>query len=330
MRRVDLLVKEVLRMTENEDAQEADSGITKSEVVQYLNEAQDRIQSIISNADKKAFAKEGFISIVADQEAYDLPSDIALGARIITIENKIGTGSNDYLLINENTITDRRTAQASFGSVFPRFYYIRRADQILLNPIPSSAETNGLRITYEQRLPDLDIRRGKIESRTITATSLTDFTIYLSSSGLEKDDINSTDGLAILSSVDYVSIVDRDGATLMDKIPIDKYDSATGKVTVSSGFLFESGQTAPVDAYVVAGKTATTHSQLEDVAERFLINYAVMEILRRDTALELHDRQFLKVKSLEQDIMKSYRKAVRTLKRPAINRNWRSGFRGNK
>ena len=112
----------------------------------------------------------------------------------------------------------------------------------------------------------------------------------------------------------------------MNKIPIDKYDSTTGLITTTSGFTYVSGQTAPVDAYIVGGKTATTHSQLKDVCERYLINYAVMEILRRDTALDLHDRQAIKLSRMESDIKKSYVKSRSTLKHLVKNKLWRDRF----
>lgn len=325
MRRTDLLVKEVLRMTENEDAQEEDSGLTKSEVVQYINEAQDRLQSRISRSHPKIFVTENFIDIVADQEAYDLPNDIYMGTRIIMIENKVGSQNTDYRKISSESIFSRNTASSTFSGRFPQFYYMRRGSQVLINPIPASAETNGLRITYEKKLPDLDIRRGLVDSAVLSGISPTSITISVSPS-LSKDSILNIDGEAVLNEIDFITVVDRDGVIQMQAIPIDKFDATSGVITMTSGFTAQTGETVVAGNYIVGGKVSTSHSELQDMCERYLITYATSEILKRDTAVELHQLQLIKLREMERDIVDAYRQPDNDLLTLPVHDLWEDDF----
>lgn len=299
-RRIDLLVDQVRRATDNEDVTST-TGISDEEVVQYINDAQDKLQALISDQHADAFLAQGTIDLVASTEAYSLPSDIYLDNRIVMVEYKYGGGSGDYLKLRQRTLDYRYTVSEGDPS-----YYIRRAGQILVNPIPSKSTTDGIRLTYQKKLKDLDIRRAKITSASLTGTTLDTITLNLTSS-LTKDGGLQASGESVFNSVDYISVVDRDGAKVLEEIPIDSYDESTGVITVTSGFTTTVLAAAFVDQYIVAGKNATTHSELPDMCERFLIAYAAWKLLKRDASVE-GDEQESELLSMGADIVRAFAK----------------------
>lgn len=297
-RRVDLLVDQVRRATDNEDFTST-TGINDEEVVQYINDAQDKLQALISNQHSDVFLTQGTIDLVKGTEVYSLPSDTYLDNRIVMVEYKYGAGAGEYRKLKQRPLDYRYTVSEGEPS-----YYIRRAGQLLVNPIPNQTKTDGLRITYQKRLKDLDIRRAKITSASLTGTTLDTLTLNLTSS-LTKDGSLQASGESVFNSVDYISVIDRDGTTVLEEIPIDSYDESTGIITVTSGFTTTVLAAAFVDQYIVMGKTATTHTELPDMCERFLIAYAAWKLLKRDASVE-GDEQESELISMGRDIVNAF------------------------
>jgi len=297
-RRTDLLVDQVRRATDNEDVSTT-TGISNEEIVQYLNDAQDKLQALITQQHPDVFTVESTIDLVANTEQYDLPTDIYLDNRISFVEFKYGGGSGDYFKLRQRPIDYRYTVTNGDPE-----YYIRRGGKILVNPIPNVATTDGIRITYQKKLKDLDIRRGKITSASLTSTTLNSFTLNLTSS-LNKDSNLQENGEAVFNSVDYISVVDKDGGVVLEKIPIDSYVESTGVLTVSSGFTTSVLAATFVDKYIVSGHTATSHTELPDMCERFLISYAAWKLLKRDASVE-SDEQENELVSMGRDIVAAF------------------------
>ena len=297
MRRLELLIEEIRRSTDNEDT----SGISDLDIVQYLNDAQDRIQSRIASQFPNVFFTQTTIDLVASQEAYDLPTDIYLGTRIANLEYLYSETSNDYAQLPSKTLADRST---SYESDFPAFY-IRRNNDILINPIPQVARTDGLRLTYQHKLRTLDIRRGEISSASKTGTTLNSLTLDLTPT-LTKDSGVVAAASDVLNKIDYISVVDRDGVNVLKNIPIDSYNSSTGVVTVTSGFTTTVDASTFVGEYVVGGTNATSHSDLFDVCERYLIVYAKLKLLERDGNQLEANYQIGELREIEKDIIESY------------------------
>jgi hypothetical protein len=297
-RRTDLLVDQIRRAADNEDVSTT-TGISNEEIVQYLNDAQDKLQAIISQQHPSVFEVQSTINITASTESYALPTDIYLDNRISFIEFKYGGGSGDYIPLRQRTIDYRYTVSEGDPA-----YYIRRSGNILLNPIPNKTTTDGIRITYQKRLKDLDIRRGKITSASLTGTTLNSFTLNLTSS-LSKDANLQANGEAVFNDVDYICVVDKDGAVVLEKIPIDSYDADTGVLTVVSGFTTSVVAATFVSEYIVAGYEATSHTELPDMCERFLIAYCVWKLLKRDASVE-SDEQERELISIGSDIVAAF------------------------
>lgn len=297
MRRLELLIKEIRRSTDNEDT----SGISDLDIVQYLNDAQDRIQSRITSQFPNVFLTNSTIDLVASQENYSLPSDIYLGTRIVNLEFLYTETALEYAQLTSKTLADRYTASESS---FPAFY-IRRDNEILINPIPQTARTAGLRLTYQHKLRTLDIRRGEITSATLTGTTLDSMQLDLTPT-LTKDAGVVSAGSDVLNSIDYISVVDRDGVNILKHIPIDSYNTTTGVLTVTSGFTTSVLAAAFAGAYVVGGTNATSHSDLYDVCERYLVVYSKLKVFERDGNQIEANYQIGELREIEKDIVEAY------------------------
>ena len=72
-RRVDRLITHIRAITEN-DLANSNTDITDEEIIEYINEAQHRIQSKILAVHPRVFIKEITTQIQTNQEEYDLPA----------------------------------------------------------------------------------------------------------------------------------------------------------------------------------------------------------------------------------------------------------------
>lgn len=268
MRYTGLLLDQVRRSTENVEFTE-NSGIGNNELLEYINDAQVEIQSAISRTHPQVFQVEKIQNVVSNQEGYALPEDAFLGNMVDLVEYSHSGLLDGYFQLKQGRLPERVN-----GPVYtsPSFY-IRRSGTLLLQPTPSDA-TGKLRITYQRTIPTIDLRRGKVSAVTLTANSITSLTLDTT---LEIDE-------TILESEAYASIVDKDGNVQMRRIPISDIDVNTGIVTVTPGFTFDSGETISVGDWIVKGRDASSHSQLALVCERYLVQYVIWKILKRDSS----------------------------------------------
>lgn len=291
MRRVEKLIKQIRRVSDNEEFDnDPDNplGIIDDEVVEYINEAQRNLQARISLAHPKRFIKEDFIDLVAEQEEYSLPSDIFLGTRLIHVEALFTNQAGDYYTLDQRHVKERLPSQVK--ATFPN-YYIRLGNKIYIQPRPTTNKTNGIRLTYQKTLPKLDIRRGIITSITNpSGSSLTEITLELSPT-LGRDTDLPLIAERTIEDFDFITVVGSDGTIKMDDIPVDDYDSTTGVITITPGFEFGTGESAAAGDYIVGGRKATTHSELPDTVQRYLIAYAAWKLLKRDSSVDSRDQE---------------------------------------
>ena len=159
-----------------------------------------------------------------------------------------------------------------------------RNGYILLTPTPSVTKSDALVINYQKRPRELDIRRGQVASKTDSPVTIT-----LSFSTTSQKNANmSTNASSQLDLVDYCCIVDLDGNPIVSAIPIDNYNSSTQIITAVSSYSFPADELAALDAAIAAGtplyvtrnKYSSTHSELDNQTEDFLIEYVVKRLLR--------------------------------------------------
>lgn len=291
MRRVDYLITDIRRISRNQANPDGTVSIPDEEILQYLNDAQDRLQGLIcaTKGIDKIFSSQSVISVAAGQEAYPIPDRLYINKSMDLVEFSYTGISTDYVVLPKLNLFNRNTNQDSY----PVGYY-KRGGQVFLIPIPS-ASTGTIRITYERTADDLDKRRGGVQS--VAGLTATGFTSLVVDSTADETSTPS------LSSIDYVCIVDKDGARRAYNIPVASYIAGTNTLTPAAGFTFQTGETIAAGDYVVFGKYRTTHSQLPDEAESYLIHYAVESILHKDSSDDV-TTQSAKLRELEESFIR--------------------------
>lgn len=288
MRRLDKLIEQARRQTENEDVSST-IGIATEEFIQYFNDAQDRLQSAISSTYPNVFLSEQIITLTSGTEAYSIPDNLFLDSRIVNVEISLTGNSQDFTPLRPITYKNRGTyeSESPYG-------YIRKNGQILVNGVYRGSGAT-IRVTYERALDNLDIRRGAIS--VVTGTPITSITLASSPTPDTYELPNITTG-------DYICVSDKDGVVTAYNIPVTGYNSGSRVLTVSSHTL-AAGEAAAVGSYVTIGRYSTTHSKLSETAERYLLAYAAWKILKRDSSEDSKDQE-RELLMLEEDIVKSY------------------------
>lgn len=290
MKRFDLLINQTRSATENEEFN-ATSGIDTEEFIRFGNDAQGLLQSSIQVYFPSLFQAEKTIQAVVNQEAYSVPDDAFLGSRIDLMEYSTSGNGRDYYVVFKG---DQRERLPSISGT-PSFY-IRRSTEFLLEPKPQQAGT--IRVTYQKSLPDLDIRRAVVNAAVLDTSTNTITSLTL-------DTTQTIDDTAILEQ-DYITIVDKDGVIKMRRIPVTAVSTTSGIVTVDPSFVFQDGETIPAGSYVCRGKESTTHSQLPDICERYLVGHMDWKILKRDSSDNAAE-QGQELQAMLQDILASFR-----------------------
>lgn len=286
MRRVDRQILQVRRQTDNDDSS-AGTGITDAEFLQYLNDAQHRLQSLITDTHIKAFATTYDLSLISGTQSYNLQGDTFMDHKVIQVEYSSSSDTEmlfPLMPIHYSQISRRQES-------WPSGYCINNG-KIHFSPVPTGG---GLaRITYTRKLPELDLRRGTVAS---AATSGSDYIDII----VEND---STLDATELALVEYVSVVDYDGNPKYEAIPVSSYDAGTRKLTLRAGVATADGTIAAGD-YVVSGRYASSHSQLPQFTERYLLAYAAWKIFKRDSSSDSAEQQS-ELSAMEQEIISSY------------------------
>ena len=278
--RLDLLLMEVRRATKNlldhvEGATGSTAiGLQTNELVHLANEAQRIIQSELFRVGQGLFLSSTTINTVADQELYDMPSDAFMGAQTQQLEYLCG---NRY----EKLLPKHLFNRDSYTKGIP-CHYIRLGNQIGLNPVPSSSVAAGLRVIYTKAVRDIDVRRGQILSITGTSTVPLALVLTEDSGGEGLGDVLFTE----LSQAAYgdmkgffVTVVDANGVQQMKAMPITSWNSSTQTLTLDT-FTAENGESIAASDYVVFGKNASTHSELDNLVRPLIVQYIVAEVLR--------------------------------------------------
>jgi hypothetical protein len=275
--RAELLVNEVRRKTGHRTYDAAgQQGLPQREFVEFLGEAQDRIYNLLLQERPTLYRREDTIDLTAGTAEYDLPEDCFLSHNVTKVEYSPTGNAQDYLNLEQRTSGEQVSIQG-----YPDSYFFRDG-QIILSPIPDSS-AGVVRLEYQYVIPSLDIRRGTIASSATSGGYYTSVTMTPATVS-EETEAEFTDGL-----VDYVAVVDRNGTvtTQFTGCPVSSYNSTTGQITFVTSSVSTTGNAFAVGNYVVFGRYASTHSQLPQVAKRYLVEYACMRCQIRDSnALE--------------------------------------------
>lgn len=160
----------------------------------------------------------------------------------------------------------------------------------------------------------IDYSTGAYDVTFSGATS--DVTASYSALQSSKNANMQTNAESKLDKVDYICLVDRDGEPIVTKLAVNGYDSDTFVITAESGYSFSATQLAALDAaiasgdavYVVSGEYASTHSELDNQCESFLIEYVIARLLRlQSNSGERDDAKEREMEALD-DLVNAYRR----------------------
>jgi len=319
-RRVDRLIDHIRSITENETANST-TDIADNEIIEYINEAQHRIQAKILSQHPRVFVTETTIAAVQDQEEYNLPSDVFLANKILSVEYTTNASAADPIYYKLKPGVERN--RISHVSGLP-VHYIRRdkytnaTGSFLASPAPQDA-SGQFRITYVQRMDNLDKRRGVVSLVTDSGSAITSLTLDVSGT----PPIDTTD----LAEHEFFCVVGKNGTMKMRNLEFDgdggdSIDTSTGVVTLEgSSFTYNSGESIAVGDYIVGGKDTNTHSNLPRNIERYLINFAAFKVLKTDSSVDVNE-QLQELSLLERDIISSYQEIEEDIHEIPILEDW--------
>jgi len=267
MRKLETLITASRRATENQEYTDT-AGIQDEEFIQYFNDGQEEIHTLINGTFPHVLMKIKEINLTSGIEAYSIPSDVFMGTRIDTIEFTQSGAPQNYYPLKKGSVKERLSGIQTDPS-----FYIRNGSQIFLQPKPQSSGSK-LRLTYQRTIPKLDIQRATVESVTLDLVNNTILSLTL-------DDSVFMDTNALLEE-NYVTVVDKNGVVKMRNIPVTAI-SSSGVVTVDPAFVFEAGETINAGDSVCRGKYASNFSELPDLCEKYLLEYCNTRILMRDS-----------------------------------------------
>jgi hypothetical protein len=304
MRRVEQQISRIRRETENEEFTDT-TGIQDQEFIDALVDAQRDMQSAISRQHQNVFIAEDIQDIVGGQELYDLPDDILLNNRISNVWYSDTGRTRDNRRLRSGTLTERIFDRSNVPAL-----YIRRSGKILLSPIPRSTIVNGLTVNYQQKIPDLDVRRAKIASVTLDTSTRTITSLTLDTTvDFQREE---------LLEESYMCVVDPKGDQQMSRIEFTDIDNTTGVVTVSGSFVYKEGETAQADWYVVRGYNTTNKCELPDTCERYLISYGEWVMNKRDSSADSGESA-QELYAIRDEIVESFKKVDDDVKHITID-----------
>ena len=192
MRLVDKLITQIRRQTENEN----ETAILDSEILQYLNDAHERLHAVVSAKYPKIFVETKEYDIVRGQADYSLPTDAFLGNKVLNVEYSYTGDTDDYYPLEPITLKERTNY-----SGYP-VNYIRRSGKITLDPIPDSP-SGKIRVEYVKRIRHLDSRRGVVDIITTSGSSIASLVLDTSNAiAIDSD---------AFEDVEHVCLVDKNG-----------------------------------------------------------------------------------------------------------------------
>jgi hypothetical protein len=270
MRNISLLITASRRATENEEFTDT-AGIQDEEFLQYFNDGQEEIHAVLNSLFPHILMGEATVTVVQNQESYSIPDMAYMGTRIDMVEYSQTGQAKDYYPLKKGSLKERLNGQSSDPS-----FYIRNGSQILLQPPPQQGGT--LRISFQKKIARLDKQRATVLSATLDGSTKTVTALTL--------DPNQALDATALTEENYLTIVDKYGVVKMKAIPVDSIDTSTGVVTLSAGFVYETGESIAAGDFAVRGKYSSTYSELPEVCEKYLLEYANTRILMRDSSTD--------------------------------------------
>lgn len=301
-------------------------------VARLFNLGLNQLYHAITQITNPANVEEVSIDVVSGTQSYDIPLDVFMAIRLMDVRFQWGTQAYDFVTLRQGDIQDR----FDYPINIPDYYCIRDG-KILLSPTPNTTKSDALIINYQKRMRSVDVRRGLLASKTDTPVTIT-----LSFTATSQKDANmQTNAESVLDKIDYICLVDRDGAPIVSQIPVNNYNTSTQVVTAETTYSFPADELTALDAaiaagtaiYVVSGIYASSHSELDSQSEDYLIEYVISRLLRlQSNTGEMGDARERERESMDAlvNAYRRYRKSVYPVRwvRNLGNRSSDMGLRG--
>lgn len=251
MRRIDHLIT-LARMRTRSTDYSATRGIQQELFLEWANDAQDHLQSIIASVYSSLFRTEKIISLVGDTESYTIPDRLLGDTRIVSVEYSNESSLLTYSPLVQTIQRDRNTI-----SGVPT-QYILRDGAILLNAIPSATQ-GAIRVNYYRELDDLDISRGTVNGTPANAV--------IATTGLDITSLPTN-----ITNADYICINDKWGNCMLRNGLVSSWLSPNITLAANvSTYLVGSYTLANLaNGFITFGAYSTTHSKLPDICERYI------------------------------------------------------------
>jgi len=259
MRRLELLINEAKISTNTSDIASISSLLLQG----YINRIHSYLEDLLFlvNDENDLFVSDYIFQLVPGQDEYSLPNNIYAKSSIDNLAVSFLNGlSNTYLPLKK---VSRKQQGFTFG------YFIRE-DKIVLTPRPTSPLN--MKLAYVRKLPTLGIRGAEVTSTTSTQIIIA----------------NYVSGFETLS--DYITIVDKAGTIITSGLTFVFNGSTTFIVPNTIGIL--------PGHYVISGKYASSHSQLPDECEKYLITALERMIQYRQSSSDINTSNIFSAEEL--------------------------------
>lgn len=289
MRRLEFLINQVRRSTDNTDT----NAVKDAEIIEYFNDGVKAIQSLIhrQNYTPDLFLATQEYSFASGQLEYTLPSDIYSTNAIMLVEVRFGDSN-----VNEGFRPTKRIADVERPDFFG--YFVRDGKIIFsLSESNTSFAFDKFRVTYFRRLKRFDKRWATIASITPGSSN----TVALT--GTVDEDMPQVD--------DIISIVDSTGAVILSGLTANftSLPSSLSYVGATTGVV--GGQ------YIVMGDLSSTHTELPDSIEPYLLDYVRQRLYTRQNYNDAN-KQMGFTQSSESDIISIFSNKSRDPGDPVI------------
>jgi hypothetical protein len=216
------------------------------------------LQRAVINEVAEIFSAWQEDSIVANQETYTTPTDIFARHLIYQVHYSPDGSAENYV-----DLTQSYSREGSCPGTPEQYFHDGLYTYIW--PVPQTA-AGKIRRRYEKRLDQVDILRGKVASTAGAAPGYTSITLAAS----PVPDAKLTSG-----PYDYVTAVAFDGTIKCRNIPIASYNSGTRVLSIETGYAAGTGETISSGNWICLGRSSTTHAQLDNCCEDFMIAYMI-------------------------------------------------------
>lgn len=288
MRTTTSLITTARQIARNVANQDGSYSIPDSEVIQYLNDAQDTMQNKLCSTKNiaKIFVTSTTISIVANQAEYTIPDRVLLNKQIENVEFSATGNTSDFVRLEKVNFFQRDT----YPTTYPSGYY-KMGNQIVLQPTPSTA-VGSIRVMYERAVDELATTPDSVSGTPTASTIITGLSASANfATGQYINICNSSTGVVLLRN-GLISTLGAFALVLTN--------------TVSS-YLVGSAVLADLASQpITIGLYSTCVSQLPDDCERYLVNSAAADLFGKDSSNDF-TRQRNKADAMLSEIIDAFK-----------------------